>query len=326
MTPHTSDLFTINSVPYAYCKDAEKPWLWDSFLNEDLWPDDPDSVRCLQEIFGYSITLDTSQQKLFLLVGPKRSGKGTIGRVLTELVGQANVVAPTLGGLSTQFGLASLIGKQLAIISDARLSGRADQHMIAERLLSISGEDMSTAPRKYKTDWTGRLPTRFFILTNELPRLADASGALASRFIALVLERSFYGREDATLTQKLLTELPSIFNWSLDGLDRLLQRGHFLQPVSARETVEQLETLGSPIRAFIDERCEVGPGNSVAIDVLFRQFCEWSDTQNFRPPTKPTFGKNLNAAVPSLKTSKPRVPGVDSRQRRYEGIGLRTDA
>ena len=58
--------------------------------------------------------------------------------------------------------------------------------MIAvERLLSISGEDSITVDRKYRAPWTGRLPTRFLILTNELPRFADSSGALASRFVLL---------------------------------------------------------------------------------------------------------------------------------------------
>ena len=55
--------------------------------------------------------------------------------------------------------------------------------MVVERLLSVSGEDSLTIDRKYREPWTGRLPTRFVVMTNELPRLSDSSGALASRFI-----------------------------------------------------------------------------------------------------------------------------------------------
>jgi putative DNA primase/helicase len=151
------------------------------------------------------------------LVGPKRSGKGTIGRVLTRLIGKHNCVAPTLAGLGTNFGLAPLIGKRLAIISDARLSGRADQHAIAERLLSITGEDALTIDRKYGSAWTGQLGSRFMILSNELPRLTGVSGALAGRFIMLSLTESFYGREDPGLTDNLLTALPGILNWAIAG-------------------------------------------------------------------------------------------------------------
>ena len=119
---------------------------------------------------GYVLGDDTRQQKIFLLIGPKRSGKGTIGRVLSGLVGTHNVAAPTLASLSTNFGLSPLIGKPLALISDARLSGYSDNSIVVERLLTLSGEDSLTIDRKYREPWTGRLPARLVLMTNELPR------------------------------------------------------------------------------------------------------------------------------------------------------------
>ena len=53
----------------------------------------------LQEWVGYLLTQDTRQHKILLIVGPPRSGKGTIGRVLRELLGHENVVGPTLSSL-----------------------------------------------------------------------------------------------------------------------------------------------------------------------------------------------------------------------------------
>jgi putative DNA primase/helicase len=41
-----------------------------------------------------------------------------------------------------------------------------------------------------------KLPSRFLILSNELPRFGDASGAIARRFIVLVMKRSFLGEEN----------------------------------------------------------------------------------------------------------------------------------
>jgi phage/plasmid-associated DNA primase len=57
-------------------------------------------------------------------------------------------------------------------------------------------------------------------------------------------------REDAKLTGKLMMELPGILNWAAAGWAGLEQRGHFQQPESATEAVEQLEDLSSPIGAF----------------------------------------------------------------------------
>ena len=48
------------------------------------------------------------------------------------------------------------------------------------------------------------------LLSNELPKLADASGALAERFLILTLKESFLGREDVDLTDKLTTDMGGI--------------------------------------------------------------------------------------------------------------------
>ena len=247
------------------------------------------------------LTGDTRQQKAFLVIGPKRSGKRTIARILRSLLGSGNVAGPTLSGLGRNFGLAPLIGKPPAIISDARLSGRANQQIIAERLLAITGDDALTIDRKYQSAWTGRLPTRFMILTNELPRLSDASGALASRFVVLTLRRSFYGTEDHGLTERLLAELPRILNWAMDGRDRHAARGHFVQPASPRQAIEALEDLGSPIGAFLRGQCIVDPGRCVEFGRLFNAWKAWCDDQGRdHPGTVQAFGRDLRAAVPGL--------------------------
>jgi putative DNA primase/helicase len=273
----------------------------------------------LQEWMGLQLVPDTSFQKIAGLIGPRRSGKGTIVRILKAMAGPDNVAGPTLGGLGTNFGLAPLIGKQVAIISDARLSGRTDQAVIVERLLSISGEDTLDIDRKYLPVWTGKLPIRFTFLSNEMPRLSDSSGALTGRFLVFRFTRSFYGQEDRGLTDLLLTELPGIALWAIEGWRRLCERGHFIQPPSGREMVENMEDLASPVGAFVREACEVGPGFSVTVDVLFECWKDWCKKQGRdQHGTKQTFGRDLSAAMPEITMTRPR--DGDNRIRYYEGI------
>ena len=307
--PHSPAFFNHNALDFPFKPDAPEPKRWRAFL-DTLWPEDAAARDTLQEVFGYVLTSDTSQQKIFMLVGPKRSGKGTIARVLTGLLGQPNVVAPTFASLSQNFGLAPLVGKQLAVISDARLGTRTDQTAIAERLLSISGEDGLTVDRKYLPPWTGRLPTRFLLLTNELPSLKDVSGALASRFILLTVTESFYNREDHTLTPRLLEELPGILNWAIEGWRDLQETGRFQQPESAAEAIQELEDLGSPVGAFVRDRCVRGPTQSVSASDLFGEWKNWCE-EHGQAQTGDTqaFGRNLRAALPKLNTARPRSGG-----------------
>ena len=94
-----------------------------------------------------------------------------------------------------------------AIVNAGGRSRDRDQ-CVDEALLRITGEDAISVERKGIADWVGRLPTRFVLMTNILPGIVDAGGAIASRFIILRFTRSFYGQEDLQLTDKLLDELP----------------------------------------------------------------------------------------------------------------------
>ena len=315
--PLTPRLFSQVAVPFPYDPAAPKPAAWLRFLHE-LWPGDPQSIAALQEFFGYVLSGRLDLHKILLLVGPTRSGKGTIARILTALIGKGNVANPTLASMSTNFGLSPLIGKPLAIVGDARL-GRGDAHQVVERLLSISGEDMLTIDRKYREPWTGKLPTRFLIVSNELPRFGDASGAIAHRFVVLILKRSFLGQEDHTLIDKLMRELPGILRWSLNGFDRLGSNDRFTISGASEDAVVTLQDLVSPVAAFVRDRCQLS--SEIAVDDIWAAWKEWAEDNGHRAGSKQSFGRDLRASVPSLSMYRPRDDG--DRERRYLGISLR---
>ncbi|MCX5559935.1 phage/plasmid primase, P4 family [Streptomyces sp. NBC_00038] len=318
LLPHGPEFFNIVAVPFAYDPDASAP-TWHGFLAQ-VWPDDPDAVDALQEWFGYVLSGRTDQQKILLIVGPSRSGKGTIARVMKALVGKENLAGPTLAGLGTNFGLSTLIGKSLAIISDARLSGN-DNSQVVERLLTISGDDTIDIDRKYREPWTGRVPSRLMILSNELPHFGDSSGVIANRFVLLSTRLSWLGKEDPTLTDRLTAEMPGILNWALDGLARLQRNGRITEPPSSREAITTIRDTASPTSAFIRERCTTGPACTVPVDDLWNVWRDWTEDNGVRAGTKQVFGRNLLSVVPQLNRSKPRAPSGE-RIATYNGIAL----
>jgi P4 family phage/plasmid primase-like protien len=315
LLPHTRGLLTMNVLPYEY-RLGGTPAEWLKFL-ESVFPGDQESIDTLQEIIAYILTGDTRHHKMFLLYGPPRSGKGTIGRVFRALIGNENFVAPTIGSLATNFGLQPLIGKLVAVISDARIGRENNKQTIVEHLLMISGEDAVSIPRKFRDDWTGKLPTRFVILTNELPRLGDSSGALASRFIVLTMRQSFLGREDTELTERLLKELPDIFSWALDGIARLRARGCFLQPKAGKEASEDLARLNSPTSDFADECCCFEANLAVPAAVLFAAWVAWATKMHTFVGDNAEFGKRLKEAFPKIERRQ------IGREWHYVGIGLK---
>ena len=319
--PQDPRLFTTSASDVAYDPSAAEPENWLRFL-DDLLGADTEAREAIQDWYGYCLSPDTSLQKMFLVVGPTRSGKGTLAKILTELVGKLSMAGPSLLSLATNFGVEALTDKTLAIVADARLSGRSDQAPIVEKLLSISGEDTITIDRKFRPAWTGRLPTRFMLMTNELPNLTDSSAALTRRFVVIVLKNSFYGREDRGLFGRLHDELPAILNWARVGYLRISERGSFVQPASATDSIEHLATLASPVIAFVKDRCELGPGFQSPVSTIYGGWRAWCEENGRREPgTVQTFGRNLHAAFPHIKAAV-NVRTDDGRARVYEGIRL----
>jgi putative DNA primase/helicase len=319
----TPSFFGVTASGVAYDPDAAAPMQWLAYLRETV--DDDEGIGALQEWMGYTLGGDTSQQKILFCIGPRRSGKGTFARIHTALLGKNSVGGPTMSAFGKQFGLAPLITKSLAIVSDARIGKKTDRAEITERLLTISGEDTIDIDRKYGTMWTGRLPTRIAIMTNELPAFSEGSGALAGRFLIVIFPHSFFGRENPGLTDRLMTELPGILNWAIQGYERLRARGHFLQPTNALEQIEAIERLGNPVKAFVLDRCVVGPAREIDADVLYDDWRTWCSDHGGDAGNKDWFGRNLRSAVPGLTTARHGSADADGRRRTvYRGVGIET--
>lgn len=322
LLPPTPRFFTRNALGIDYDPGAPEPSAWRDFVGQVL--PDPEAAALLQEWFGYFLLPDTSQEKMLLLVGPPRSGKGTIQKVLTELVGLSNVCAPSIKSLGGDFGLQPMIGKQVAFLSDIRIGSGSDRAAITETLLRITGRDDVTANRKHKGAWTGRLAVRFFIATNELPSLSDNSPALANRFVPLVLEQSFLGREDHGLAERLVAELPGILNWSLAGWRRLRERGHFVLPKTSTEAISEIMELGSPVAAFVRDMCVVGPARQVEKGRLYSAWQRWCEASGVAPGRVEHFARSLRAATShQVESARPTIDG--QRTYVFEGIGLAED-
>jgi P4 family phage/plasmid primase-like protien len=318
LIPHSLGFFTQNSLPFAYNQAAVCP-TWDGFLNS-VWPDDQESIHCLQEMFGYILSGDTRQQKFFNIIGPRRSGKGTINKVLVSLLGQHNTVAPELGELCDTFGLQPWLGKLLASFTDARAPDR-NRSAVVSQLLRIVGGDTITVNRKNKEAWNGYLPTRIVIYSNEALQLAENSNALTGRMVVFKMTKSFYNKEDTNLSHKLDQELSGIFNWAMEGLKRRLARGgYFTQPESGKQYLELMSELGNPIGTFVQDALIFDPLAVVTKDDVFSCYKHWAIHKGMPPGSEQSFKKRFMAATQEECVTSDVQQVVGVRSHVYRGV------
>ena len=320
--PHTPLWFSTNCLPHRYEPEAQCP-RWLDFLAE-VFEGDVGRIGALARWFGYNLTGDTRQQKFALLVGPPRSGKGTIMTVLTHVLGVENVATPSLTSLGSRFGLAPLVGKQAAIVGDGHLGRSSDSVAVLERLKSIVGEDPQNVDLKGRPEMTNvPIKARFSISVNELPRLPDSSAALRSRMLVFPFKVSFEQREDHGLLNRLLGEVPGITNWALAGLRDLRRDGRLLQPEAGRAVLDDFVRLSSPQAAFVQDCCEVGPGHSVPAKVVQFAWRSWCDDNGHEAGSSSSFGAKIRAALPGLERVRRRVDGELAWF--YQGVSLNVE-
>jgi putative DNA primase/helicase len=301
LMPHDQGFFALNKLPFSYSPEATCPH-WMQFLS-DIFDNDSQSIQLLQEWFGYCLTPDTRQQKMLFVIGPRRSGKGTINKILTALLGTHNTVAPQLEELNDTFGLQPWIGKLLASFTDARVPER-NRSGIVQNLLRIVGGDATTVNRKNREAWNGYLPTRIAVYSNEMLMLGDSSNALTGRMLTLQMTRSFFGKEDTELDVKLLQELPGIFLWALDGLRNRRARpmGKFIQPESSKNLLDDMADANSPVSAFGKVALVIEHGATVQKDDVFHAYRLWCNEQNRQAGNEFTFKRAFQAAYQTIVT------------------------
>jgi putative DNA primase/helicase len=315
---HRPERFNLTSLPFAYDAGAQCP-AWQAFLDQVL-PDDRQAQDFLGEWFGYVLSGRTDQQKMAALIGERRSGKGTIARVLGAMLGQESVAGLDLNLVAGNFGLENLIGKTLAVSGDVRWHSRNVGDAVPV-LLGVIGEDAISIHRKNRTAWTGRLGVRFMLMSNETPTFSDRSGALGGRMIYVKFAQSFYGREDTSLTDKLLSELPGILNWAMDGLERLNGRGRFTEPESGMTEADAVRRLSDPMGAFLEDWCVIGPDESISLDHLYLKYQDWcaSEGRTRDSTTKEIFSRDLRSKVPGMDVKRKREDGKFIRM--LHGVG-----
>ncbi len=278
--PHTPKLFTYTALPFHWGDVTEGCPLWLQMLEQNF-AGEQDQISLLQEWCGYVISGRTDLQKAMWVWGPMRSGKGTIIRILSALMGEENTAGMSSDALSAGgSALAPALGKTLVTFSDVRLQNSPKS---VERILTWTDEDAMSVSIKYSDDFTGQMPGRLMFASNVTPRFPDSSPAIMHRLLILTTRVSNLGKEQSDLTSRILrSELPGIFAWALDGLDRLEKNGKFTEPESSLEVREDALEASSALLQFVQECCVLDPDAKVSLREFFDSYKDWcKETETF---------------------------------------------
>jgi P4 family phage/plasmid primase-like protien len=261
--PHAPEFYARRKIGARFDPQAECPG-FEAFvasLFSDKPADDiPAFVRVVQEFAGAALAIklmSREERKALILVGPSRTGKTELSRIIRMLVGSP-VATPSVAEISERFGLASLYDAAAWIRDDAINEG---DDLDPQRFKTIVTGEPIDIERKHLAAVRGvELALPVMLTTNALPQARDKSDAIFNRSIVIemtnVVEettahalRAMAGvaRGQTIGAHLFAKEGPGILNWALRGLHALLERGSYDLPESVRASIQRFKDDNNPV-------------------------------------------------------------------------------
>lgn len=147
--------------------------------------------------------------------------------------------------------------------------------------------------------------TKFIMACNELPALKDFSGGIERRFLIVSFDATFKGENmDTDLEEKLVAELPGIFNRVVEGYERLITQGRFTKLASSDEQVREYMNSHNSSYKFWEEAVETCKDNWISSLDLYRAYVDWCKPLSIKPVTETKFGMEIRKITGKTTTVK----------------------
>lgn len=312
LRPHRRDDLITKLAPVPHNPSARSS-RWERFLAEIFEPH-PDIIGFIQRAVGYSLTGDTREECLFLLWGTGRNGKGTLIKTLASALGDYAGTADFSAFVQRQSDngprddIANMMGKRFVSAQESR-EGAA----LAESLVKwLTGGDRVRARRLYENSYEFDPTHKIWLATNHKPIVRGTDPAFWSRIKLIPFEVSFEGRQDKTLKQTLLDELPGILAWAVRGCIEWQRKGLDF-PESVVRATQEYRDESDQLARFIQDCCLVGDFAQAKARPLYGAYRKWAEEAGEGVLSETAFGIRVGARFGKVKKDTGSF---------YIGIGL----
>jgi len=305
-------------LPYDFDLDANCPRFY-QFLDE-ITCGDHDMQEVLMELVGYAISGgECKAQKAGILYGEGSNGKSTLLEVLKALAGDGNYSSLSLTALNNDQKRALVEGKLFNLGEET--SPRALGESEVFKTMVTGGE--IDIKRLYGQPYSIKNRAKLIMACNELPKSSDRTHGLYRRMLTIPFNAVFEGKtDDPDIKEKLLKELPGIFNLAIQGLNRLReQKWKFSQCDAIDRQIEDYKIENDNVLEWLKENCEYDKSESELKDKLYSNYRHFCEERGTYPQKHQNLMKRLAKAVPGYEVIRKSVHG--EQKRAVKGIKLR---
>lgn len=283
--------FITYQLPFEYNPKAKSP-LFKKFLN-DVLPNG-DKQKVLAEYLGYIFCRSSvlKLEKILILYGTGANGKSVVFDIVNALLGTINVSNYTLQSLTNTNGYyrAKIANKLVNYASE--INGKLETDIFKQM---ASGEPIE-ARLPYGEPFILNDYAKLIFNCNELPKDVEHTNAFFRRFLIIDFDITIpEKKQDVELSKKIIEkELSGVFNWVLEGLNRLLEQKKFSKCKSIEQARVNYEKQSDSVKMFIDEFQYVkSTQKHTLIKTLYECYKNYCNDDGFKPVSKSNFIKRL---------------------------------
>lgn len=272
LRPYTpEDLYTIYS-PVDYDPTAQCPQ-WTQFLSDVLYLDDIDFV---QEYMGYQYWRRNPWAILIIILGHGRNGKTVYSNINTAILGKDNVSHVPLQQIAEdRFASVDLNHKLANICGEISSIDLED----ISQIKAITGNDPIRMQQKHENAFYEYIYAKLTFSANVMPEIREKSLAATERFVIIEFPNTFPRGSpecDPYIEDKLKTELPGIFNWAMQGLQRLLKKQTFSPYRDFQNVAAYIKANSHPVNQFIAKHIRANLGNEISKEEIHTKFLQFA--------------------------------------------------
>jgi len=206
-----------------------------------------------------------------------------------------------------------LEGKLANICTDVETSKVMDA-----RFKKIVAGEAQSAERKFKKPFEFNPFAKILFSANDFIPTKDRTHGYYRRFDILKFNRRFKLEEQKPdLLEELKEEVSGIFNWALEGLERLSQQKWIMTKSAYMEDCHnEFKRATNPLQVFIEEECVVEANAKVSSKVLRKYYIQFCEENGYKELTANNLGKELKR----FGINKTRIRQGEGRICIYVGI------
>ena len=184
--------------------------------------------------------------------------------------------------------VAMLHGARLVSASEIAKGRAWNENLIK----ALTGGDPITAHFMRQDNFTFTPAFKLVVIGNHKPQLQSVNEATRRRFNIVPFDRT-PACPDAQLDEKLRAEAPGILRWLIDGCMDWQKANRLVRPKSVLEATKDYFATQDIFGQWLEEECDVEPGNRWKFATMGELFASWSDYAK-RAGENPGTKTNLN--------------------------------